>query len=287
VILHLDRPFPLIEEPKHKILASFFFGLFVFLFLLIFKPFGITNLEHDITLFVLGYGGITFGVLLFTFFVPPLVFKTFFLPGQWTVKKMVIFTMLHLVTISVLNWYYSMQFDGNAQENISLPMFILITISIGIFPGFLMVYFVEKYLSKRNELVANSISDRIYELKPTYQSDLVNVLSSDNGKDSIPITIDQLICIKAEGNYVMVYYLKEDKVKNQLVRNSLGNLYKQLESFEMVKHCHRSFVINFFHVDKVSGNARNYTLHSSLLDFTIPVSRSFSHDFVRSVSAKS
>jgi len=94
------------------------------------------------------------------------------------------------------------------------------------------------------------------------------------------IELDQLICIKSEGNYVDVYFYKNEKINKQLIRNSLTKLSKQLIIFENIKRCHRSYIVNFSNIEKVSGNARNFNLHIKTLDFTISVSRSFPKEII-------
>lgn len=48
-----------------------------------------------------------------------------------------------------------------------------------------------------------------------------------------------------------------------------------LEPYKEFVKCHRSYIVNTYHMDALKGNARNYYLESSLIDFDIPVSRSY------------
>lgn len=270
----------MVEKASHKTLISVGFGTFIFLFLLIFKPFGISQLEEGVAGFLLGFGLITTGVLLASFFGLPWMFKDYFLSENWTVGKMVLFSVLHFVIIAVLNWLYAGYKSGETHA-IGLPMFILITLSVGIFPTFFEVYLIEKFLARKHKHVAQKLSGKIVELKHATEPVKPVELSSENGKDGVVIQPNQLLCIKAEGNYASIYYTQNDSVKRNLVRNSLANLFKCVEHDDLIKHCHRSYVVNFGQVSHVSGNARSYTLHVDALDFTVPVSRSFPKSFIQ------
>jgi DNA-binding LytR/AlgR family response regulator len=98
---------------------------------------------------------------------------------------------------------------------------------------------------------------------------------SENVRDFIELELNQFICVQSEGNYVLVYYYNNQVVKKQFIRNSLTAVEDQVTGFEVIKRCHRSYIVNFQNVIRISGNARNYSLHIAKLDFSIPVSRSF------------
>ena len=137
-----------------------------------------------------------------------------------------------------------------------------------------MVYFIEKYLANNNEHFATNFTKSIHQRTSISENTRIKILSKNND-ETIIIDLKQLLCVKAEGNYLKVFFLKENIIKSKLIRNSISKIEEQLVVFEKVKRCHRSYIVNLDKVEKMTGNARNLNLHISNLDFTIPVSRSF------------
>ena len=68
--------------------------------------------------------------------------------------------------------------------------------------------------------------------------------------------------------------VKIDKIKKLLIRISLSNILKQVETHS-IKKCHRSYIINLEKVKDLKGNAQGYKLILPEIDSEIPVSRSF------------
>jgi len=270
----LDKPFPAIEKKEHKIIASFLFALFVFIFLLIFQPFGLDDIQYYKPIFIAGFFFITLIALLVRFFIAPLFFPKFFEKDKWTIGKNLFSILLVIIVIAILNWLYNSTVGKNITEQYNLLSFLFITISVGFFPTIFLVILTEKYLSKKHDEIAQNITNKIQYEQKNKESRIINIFS-ENKNEEINIKLDQLICIKSEGNYATIYYYKNEKISKQLIRNSLTKLMEQLIIFENIKRCHRSYIVNFNNIEKISGNARNYNLHISNLDFTVPVSRNF------------
>jgi hypothetical protein len=74
-----NRPFPLIESVKEKLILSLVFGFSIFMFLWIFQPFGLDQTPGEKVLYLSGYGFITTIVILFNIFIATKIFKNFFL----------------------------------------------------------------------------------------------------------------------------------------------------------------------------------------------------------------
>jgi len=131
-----------------------------------------------------------------------------------------------------------------------------------------------KKLANKNEHFATNFTKSIQQKTSISENTRIKILSKNND-ETIIIDLKQLLCVKSEGNYLKVFFLKENIIKSKLIRNSFSKIEEQLVVFEKVKRCHRSYIVNLDKVEKMTGNARNLNLHISNLDFTIPVSRSF------------
>jgi len=211
---------------------------------------------------------------LFSFFVLPAILKKLFDFDKWTIKKNIIFIVVQFLIVTVLNWIYNSIIGKDITEQHSLFFFVFITVSVGIIPTFFLIYIIEKNLTRKNKKIATNFTENIKHQKSINKSTIINLVSK-NKDETITIDLKQLLCVKSEGNYLKVYFLKENRIVSKLIRNSISKVEEQLIIFEQVKRCHRSFLVNLGKVDKMTGNARSFNLHISSLDFTIPVSRSF------------
>jgi hypothetical protein len=274
----LNRPFPYLASVKDRVFTAFIIAVFVYVFLLLFRPFGISKSDFNIPIFLLGYFVITFLVLLFTFFVLPKVFKNFFDSEKWTVGKLMLLFIVQLSMITILNWLYTTSFDSEIIRQLNFFSFISFTISVGVFPILFFVLIVERYLFKINQEVVNTLSHSIDKKEETKSVKLPIV--SENKNESFEIDMECLLCIKSAGNYVDVYYLENDKTISKLIRTSLTKLDEYYIEFKNIQRCHRTHIVNLDNISEVTGNARNYNFHIDYLDFIIPVSRSFSKEII-------
>src|SRR5665647_2511206 len=71
------KPYTVVKTPRGKIVFILVFGSFIFLFLFLFKPFGMAQLETRSLFFVsLGFGLVTiFMLFIFKFLIEPVVLK--------------------------------------------------------------------------------------------------------------------------------------------------------------------------------------------------------------------
>lgn len=267
----LNTPFPFVDKVQGKILVSLYFGIFIYTFLLWFQPFGISKIVFYRYLFVAGYGVITFLVVFISFLLYPLT--TGFDKDDWNVKKMFIFNIIIILIISTCNWTYATTVGKDLLVwQHSLIMFVFMTLSVGIFPNFIFILFIERFLNSKNERSSNKLNSVFFNESEEIQNHPV-VLGNLQNKLSANLT--DLICIRAEGNYVEIYILEKNLMKKNLVRCPISRIKQQLEAYDEIKHCHRSFIVNTQHLIKITGNARNFNLHLNHINFSIPVSRSF------------
>lgn len=275
IISWLDRPFPYSETAASKIRVSVLFGLFVFLFLAFFQPFGIEDIEGHKYLYLSGFGIVTFTVMMITFFVLPLIFTSFFDLDNWRVKNHIVFTLSNVLLIALFNWLYNNQAAVKTSAYNDLPSFLVITAGVGLIPVVILTMYIERSLLKKHNHVALDISNRIEKQRGANINEESITLLAENSNESLQLPQSQLICIGSEGNYSKVYYRDDGKVEERMMRIPLKKVEVELGKYKKIVRCHRSYIVNLQQIEYVSGNARSYKLHMTELDFTIPVSRSF------------
>lgn len=280
----LKRPFPLITSPIEKWGVSLGVGLFVFLFLAVFQPFGIES--SSAPKIHLAFSGLVATLaMLFDFFVLPFLFPKYFDESKWTIKHILIYSLIILTTVSLFNIVASLLFfvGDEVMHTESGIYFVLMwfyqTYLIGIFPTFLFIYFSErrlynKYRQEAKKLIQNkSLDHPIQVVKETTIK-----LYSENKKESFEVSNEHLLYATSDSNYVSLFYLFENQVKEYIIRNTLSNIEVQMIHIPHIVRCHKSYIVNMLHVNDVSGNARGYTLHMSDYYVNVPVSRSFPKD---------
>jgi len=271
----LNKPYPLIERTKNKILISASFGLFVYIFLLVYQPFGSHQVGHNKSLFFLGFGACVFIGLLLNYLILPHLFPKLFNPEKWQVRKEIIFILCCFTLITLLNFTYNSIFGETISEYRNLLEFSGITVSIGIFPVIILFFLNERNLDKKNILKAKELYKTISS--PNSEIDtLVSIEPETLKSKSLKLNLKDFIFAISDNNYVTLFYLKENNLQRKLLRLSLKNLENQLINFENIIRCHRSYLVNKENIKNVKGNARSLTLEMKGYHSFIPVSRSFS-----------
>ncbi len=103
-------------------------------------------------------------------------------------------------------------------------------------------------------------------------------IESNLKDDDLIIDIDNLLFAKAEGNYVE-FYIKKDTINRIVKRTTMKDLEITLSEFSNILKTHRSYLVNLFHVEHVTGNAQGYKLNLKNYDELIPVSRNMIEKF--------
>jgi hypothetical protein len=273
----LNNPLPVEYTYKQKFLNSFIFGLFIFIFLLIFQPFGIDDVECCKIEAIAGYGLITFLVVLVNNVLMPLLFKNYFTNKNWNVGKSLLFSFWIILNIATLNWIYNEFLGHTVIAHHDFISFVSITIAVGFFPMFVFTVLEEKMRHKKE------LSYKTIKVSEQTKSIKKIKIVGENENEQLNIELNQLLCVKSEGNYSVVYYINEDKTLKKTFRTSLKKQEEQFTDFPEIIRCHKSYLVNLSHINEISGNVRNYQFHVQHLDFAIPVSRNFPKEIIQNL----
>lgn len=84
------------------------------------------------------------------------------------------------------------------------------------------------------------------------------ILLGQNKEDYLQLSLQQLLCIKAEDNYVRIIYLEdENMVKEVLMRNTLATMAEQAQK---LIYCHRSYLVAHWHITEILGNKQKASI---------------------------
>ena len=119
LIKYINQPFPKAEN-KWKTIV--FVSLFVALFLIVFQPFGINLMEKTYAkiIFLLGYGLITFIVLIIDLIILESIFPNFFKERNWVIWKEFIWLLWVIFSIGLGNAIYTAIFFAHSAPTINL-----------------------------------------------------------------------------------------------------------------------------------------------------------------------
>lgn len=274
----LNKPYFFIIENIFKVFLSVLLGSIVFLFLYFFAPTSIRLLTNNFFLFALNSGFIVTSVFLIFNFVIVKVYPEYFNEETWTIGKHILSFSILIIIASFLNWRLNGYIDFTKNTNIvSYGGFINSLIGIAVFPITIFLYFDERIRRIKRENVSKYImNNRKIVLKkvlnPTIKQE-VNL--SINNKETLKFSINDLIYINSEKNYVRIYLKKDTGVQEHFVRKQMLELEDKLNSFTNVIRCHKSYIINTQYIKNITGNARGYYLQFNGVNKEIPVSRKF------------
>jgi len=212
------------------------------------------------------------------------IFSSAFDEDKWTVKKQIAWFIYQIVFISVINLVFSAVIGLVALSIGGLLFFQAITLAVGVFPVFIITITNYVRLLKRNTQVAATIALDKPETTAAEVSEIIE-LTADNGKDKILFPANTLLFITASDNYSTLFLMKAGNVQKELIRGSLTRFEQQLNT-KLIRRCHRSYIVNLYHVARVSGNAQGYNLHFAQTETLAPVSRKYSAEILHLLKDK-
>ncbi|MCJ7581476.1 MAG: LytTR family transcriptional regulator [Candidatus Aminicenantes bacterium] len=274
----LRQPFPFYISLTQILFLSFTTGLFVSVFLLIFKPFGsgVYILEGR-TWILWGYGFVTFLILLVDMLVWPAVFPGFFNETKWNVSKGIGFQFWHIVSIGTANLLYAALVGEKEIRLLAVPGYLLQALAVGFFPITLGIFYIQSILLKKYAESTRRLNENFLALEnrtavPEKNRQIV-AFTSEGGKEEVEIRLHDLLFIKSADNYVEIYRTENDKIKRILLRSSLKRIEQDLKDYPFLFKCHRAFLVNIKNISRVAGNSQGYQLFFKGNEYAIPVSR--------------
>ena len=267
-----SQPYPLNTSANRRILQGTLFGSFVFLFLLVFQPFGLqTFMSPYKSMIFAGYGLITAFALILIHTALAFSSPTWYQEKTWTVGKNIVLATIMFVAIGSLNWLYS---GYLGFWNISFRTFLMfqaMTLVIGIFPVTISTLLNYYFRLKQALLSANQLNQSIHHNQPPQPTSKI-IIPSQNKSENLEVETSSLLFVKAIENYVEIGTAE----RNYLIRNTLKNIELTLTAYPQFKKCHRSYLVNLEKIESFSGNAQGLTLKLTAPDKEeIPVSRAY------------
>lgn len=272
----LSSPYPCSYGTKESYKVAFFVGLFVALFLLGFKPFGVAISESYLVIKILGYGIVSFLCMATVLFLGPKLFPNYFEEKNYTLGRDLIASAITILLIGICNWVYLNAISDGGGLKGSIIM-IGQTFLVGVFPFTFISLLQYNSLLKKNLKASQEIKVKHLSISERDSNDSAKVFRIKSDGENSEITSNLLIYIESIGNYVNVVSYNNEQINRNLYRSTLKSIENQ-NKVANIRRCHRSYIVNLNKVESIDGNAQGLRLSLLNSDEVIPVSRKYIPD---------
>ncbi len=267
----MSGQYPFYNTIKYRLVLSFAYGVFLFLFLMAFLPFGVSNYnpQHEYTLDFLLEMGIFLPVTILAsltneFGIRPLLKRrsdSLYIIG-WTTWSLIFIGLIIFTVYNFLGDWHDWQLN-------SLPGFLFNVAMVLIFPAVgCFFYFRFLGLRKNYDAILTNPDQRIDP------KDMLH-FTGEGTKDRISISVSDFIYARAQDNYIELHFLKHSHLTKFLIRSSLARLDATKDHGFLVR-CHRSYLVNLYNVHSIKGSLKDLKIILSHIDLEIPVSKTYS-----------
>jgi len=267
----LRKPYNPIESKKEKFFFTLAFGSFIFLFLFLFKPFGLAQINNQSLFFItLGFGLVTISVMsVFKFIFEPLVIK-----DKWTFGKSILWGMLLATCIGIANYLYISILFPHLFSFKYILLAIWTAILVGIIPASIGYILSVNKLYKTALREASIVPDEL-----SWETEVV--IRAGNPKNEFKINPKSVVYLCSNDNYVTVVTIKGEILTKTHLRGTLKAAESELRKNTSFFRCHKCFIINSEYADHVTGNIQNMKIRLKTQGVEIPVSRSKAAEVLR------
>ncbi|MTI41724.1 LytTR family DNA-binding domain-containing protein [Fulvivirga lutimaris] len=265
-----NRDLAFFNSNDYKWKLSISLAVFLYLFLIIFLPFGVSNYNpfHEYTLQFIFELSIFFFVVLVVALINEFLIKPL-IEVSATVRSIVLWHIWSFLFLGVILFItYNYLGDWHDWRLLSGIEFIFNTSTVFIFPMVgVFFYYKFKVLKEQFDVVLTNIESSMDE------KTMINFEGQGNN-DKISISVSEFIYARSQDNYVELSYLHNNQLTSFLIRASMGLVEESVENGFIIR-CHRSYMVNLFHVQSISGGKNDLQLFLNHVEKPIPVSKKY------------
>jgi hypothetical protein len=281
-----------LTEPVSQSINVIISTLFALVFLTAYVPFSAT------AWFQVGKGNYFFTTLAFvgtgTLFLA--LSRTLM---TWLVKKMrhfpfwlyILWLFLEIVLIAVyytLLSYFQIQITeamGHSFAFILAKSFLVSMVALGVPYTVTDLVILLKDTQQRLMLTKSDTVESDDEVMPEH-TEIINLMDN-NGNLKLSVKLDNLYYIKAEDNYINVFYQRSGTIASYMLRCKMQTIADNCVDSSSLMRCHRSYIVNIKKVSVLHNEADGF-----VIDFeregleAIPVSKTYSAKVLEAFNKK-
>jgi hypothetical protein len=268
------KPFKTTRTNRSRFFTITGFGLFIFLFLYIFKPFGLSMIKPLQQLFItMGFGLITAFVLgVIKFLIEPVVINE-----RWTLGKNILWDFAVASSIGAANYFYIciiFQLDFSLRYLLYSVWTAILVGSIPVTINHIMTY---------NRMYRDALKEAAIPETIISWEEEVNI-SAGNPKNEFRFNPKKIVYLCSNDNYVTIVTMKDNVQNKTTIRGTLKFAETELRKNSRFLRCHKCYIVNLDYVDRVTGNNQNMKIRLHHSGAEIPVSRSKADIVTRRIS---
>jgi hypothetical protein len=246
-----------------KFVSILLFGMFIFLFLYLFKPFGLSQLKpFQQFLLTLGFGLVTTSMLIiFKYLLEPVVTRK-----NWTLGKSLLWVLFIASSIGVANYFYVTVIF----HQLFVFKYLLLSIWTAILVGSIPVTIT--YIISFNRIYKSALKEASIPPEKVLWEDEI-IIRAGNPKNCFRINPRCIVYLCSNDNYVTIVTIREGAVSKTHIRGTLKGAESELKKNVAFIRCHKCFIVNSEYVDHVTGNVQNSKIKLKIPGLEIPVSR--------------
>lgn len=289
----LNRPYPFTFIPSRRIKQIVPIGFCVFLFLTLFKPFGLGDNPDYILFSAYMVTSASFAGLLTTVLIP-LAFPKYFNESKWTLKRNLIWVIginiiFVIIMFSALNIFLILKY--NTFQEFTFNNFLwwfYIQLIFGVPLGIIINLVNQYYLLKKHNRIAAIINTTTEKVKCEHtQANIENEITNNETNllefevdkfNKVEISVNKIIYVEALGNYINIAYHSNENRKIT-VRETISNIEKKIGVSKLIYKPHRSYLVNLHFIENITGDSQGLKIHLKDSKKVIPVSRSKIKEF--------
>ncbi len=259
---------------KYKWANSITLGTFLYLFIAVFLPFGVSNYNPNHT-YTLEFLGMLSSFMVATsivaglneFFLKPLFVKRLSTINiiAWSVWLIFILGLTNFLLYNYLGEWHDFSWSSALDFILSIGSVLILPIT-GLF-----FYFRYNSLKFQYEQVLIN-RDTAVDHKALLR------FQGQGNNEHIFIALEDFLYAKSQDNYVELYYVTNQSIQKTLVRATMSAVLEGVNA-KWIARCHRSYMINLFNVRSIKGGSQTQ-LHLNHISQPIPVSSSFKSDLL-------
>jgi len=265
-------------EKNIGILFNVLFG-----FLILYKPFGVYEPELKFNyLIICIFHALSPSLIVYAYFSLLNYYRSICRHSkQWTLFKELYQLLIVLFLVGVAS-FLMRDYIYNNPHNGSLRYFWEEVRNCYLVGGLfyfhmLLTTFYSPSRSLTTPTPSADLALRDHSVHDAYKTELS--IQTQVKQEGFSFCPNDLLFVKADGNYVELTLYNNGQLMTELKRISLRQFELQLSNYPFLFRCHRAYLVNLQRIKAVSGNSQGYLLSFELVAVKIPVSRAWVNKF--------
>lgn len=283
------QPFPHNTSWQSGLITAIGFGVFITVFLLVFRPFELDKVPIILLIkssFI--FGLVTFCCIFISNFYLNLFFPQIFSEAKWTTGKQIINMAAIVVLVGLVNYLISPLLFHTKLTWKNVFYYQGIAISVGLLPIIIYTLYIQNLWLHQFKQGAASIQEkleqkRVSELPDTQIPDSapneVLTFEGENKAEKKTINANHLFYIESASNYVKLFFEQKEKLTYSIVRMTMKKATETVTPYPAFFRCHRAYIVNLDKIEQVDGNAQGYKIKLQGTEVLLPVSRNLNSEF--------